>query len=382
MSNFKQNISNYLNKLNQSLFPFLEDHLEAPISEKLRKLIIVLDMIEIEKYVYDHRGNVGRPPKVRSAIARAFVAKAVYNIPDTKALIERLHNDKNLRKICGFETVYSIPGESSFSRAFKSFTDSNLPHRAHEDKIVSSFDDEIIGHISIDSTAIEAREKPVKKEKVKDDEENFPKTKKKRAAKGCAQKTRIEKQASGEMDLEEMIKDLPTECNIGRKTSSSGHPYVWIGYKCHLAIADHGIPIAAILTSASTNDSQVAIPLSIIAKQRTESFYVLMDGAYYANGIIEHVKSQNQVSIIDVAPKGEEQKAEKERENLARKTLNWKPAEATRYKSRTVVERANSRIKDEFGACTVRVKGADKVFTHLMFGILVLTADCLIRLVT
>lgn len=383
MSNLKQTISNYLNKLQQSLFPYLKDHLETPITKTLQEFIIALDMVEIEKFVYDHRGDVGRPPKNRAAVARAFVAKSWYNISDTKSLIERLKCDKNLRKICGFETVYSIPGESSFSRAFKSFTDLKLPQRAHVDLIVTSHKDEIIGHLSIDSTAIEAREKPVKKEKAEDSEEkNVPKTPKKRAAKGCAEKTRIEKQASGEMTLEEMINDLPTDCNIGRKTSSSGHPYVWIGYKYHLAIGDHGIPIAAMLTSASMNDSQAAIPLSIIAKQRVESFYTLMDGSYYANGIIEHVKSQNQVPIIDTAPKGEVQKAEKDQENLARKTLNWEPADATRYYARTSVERANSRIKDEFGARTVRVKGADKVSTHLMFGILVLTADCLIRLAT
>ena len=132
MSNLKQTISNYLGKLQQSLFPFLEEHLEAPFTKKLQKLIIILDMIEIERFVFDHRGYVGRPPKNRTAVARAFVAKAVYNIPDTKALIDRLKSDKNLRKICGFETIYSIPVESSFSRAFQAFADSQLPQRAHE----------------------------------------------------------------------------------------------------------------------------------------------------------------------------------------------------------------------------------------------------------
>ena len=173
MSNLKQTISNYLNKLQQSLFPYLEDHLETPLTKTLQEFIIALDMVEIEKFVYDHRGDVGRPPKNRAAVARAFVAKSWYNISDTKSLIERLKCDKNLRKICGFETVYSIPGESSFSRAFKSFTDLKLPQRAHVDLIVTSHKDEIIGHLSIDSTAIEAREKPVKKEKAEDSEEKM-----------------------------------------------------------------------------------------------------------------------------------------------------------------------------------------------------------------
>ena len=37
-------------------------------------------------------------------------------------------------------------------------------------------------------------------------------------------------------------------------------------------------------------------------------------------------------------------------------------------------------LKDEFGARFVRVRGAAKVMTHLMFGVLALTVDQLLRL--
>ena len=47
-----------------------------------------------------------------------------------------------------------------------------------------------------------------------------------------------------------------------------------------------------------------------------------------------------------------------------------------------MVERVNGRLKDEFGGRCVRVRGAAKVMAHLMFGVLVLTADQLLRLVT
>lgn len=383
MSNLKQTISSYLDKLQQSLFPFLDDHLEAPISKKLQKLIIILDMIEIQKFVPDHRWFRGRPPKSRTAVARAFVAKAVYNIPDTKALIDRLKSDKNLRKICGFETIYSIPAESSFSRAFQAFADSQLPQKAHEALIISVYGDEIVGHVSKDSTAIEAREKPVRKVKNDEEEEDeTPKTPKKRAPKGCAKKTRLERQASGEMTLDEMIKELPAYCNIGRKNSSSGHMYAWIGYKLHLSTDDNGITLAAMISSASMNDTQAAIPLAILTAKRVTSLYDLMDSGYYADAIFEHSKSLGHVPIIDFAAKGEAQKIEKEQEKLARKTLKWKPAEAVRYHVRTSVERANARLKDEFGALTVRVKGAVKVFAHLMYGVIAQTADQLIKLAT
>jgi hypothetical protein len=42
-------------------------------------------------------------------------------------------------------------------------------------------------------------------------------------------------------------------------------------------------------------------------------------------------------------------------------------------------ERVNARLKDEFGGRTLRVRGA-KIMAHLMFGILALTVDQLLRL--
>jgi len=48
-------------------------------------------------------------------------------------------------------------------------------------------------------------------------------------------------------------------------------------------------------------------------------------------------------------------------------------AQQERYRERTMVERVNARIKDEFGGRNIRVRGAAKVMSHLMFGILALT---------
>ena len=45
-------------------------------------------------------------------------------------------------------------------------------------------------------------------------------------------------------------------------------------------------------------------------------------------------------------------------------------------------ERVNSSLKDSYGGRSVRVRGQDKVFCHLMFGILALTVEQLMRLVT
>jgi hypothetical protein len=45
-------------------------------------------------------------------------------------------------------------------------------------------------------------------------------------------------------------------------------------------------------------------------------------------------------------------------------------------------ERVNARLKDEFGASQIRVRGAAKVMAHLMFGVLALTVDQWLRMAT
>ena len=64
------------------------------------------------------------------------------------------------------------------------------------------------------------------------------------------------------------------------------------------------------------------------------------------------------------------------------KNLGFQLAEQVRYNERTAGERVNGRLKDEFGGRHVRVRGAAKVMCHCMFGVLALTVDQLVRLVT
>jgi transposase len=96
--------------------------------------------------------------------------------------------------------------------------------------------------------------------------------------------------------------------------------------------------------------------------------------------IMEHSRSIGHVPIFERQSKKAGEKEEKRLEKLAWKTLNWKPAEWVRYESRTVVERVFSRLKDEFGASLIRVRSAIKVTAHLMFGVLALAADQLLKI--
>jgi hypothetical protein len=183
--------------------------------------------------------------------------------------------------------------------------------------------------------------------------------------------------------LEEMLKDLPIGCNCGSKKNSQGFTKTWIGYKLHIDTADSGIPVSAILTSASLHDSQVAIPLATMTVKRIQNFYDCMDSAYDQPEIAGYSRKLGHVPLIDVNPRRNgELKNNIESEEKARTTLNWEPAEAVRYNSRSGAERTNARLKDEFGGRTVRVKGHAKVYCHLMFGILTLAADQLMRLMS
>ena len=161
----RETLSQYWNCIQGTLFPFLREEL-SPLSDLNYTLITCLEMARIEEFLKSFHGIVGRPLADRTAIARAFLAKAVYNIPTTVQLIDRLRYDPVLRRICGWERKKQIPSESTFSRAFNEFANTDLPSRAHEAVILVEQKNRIIGHISRDSTAIEAREKTPRKPKI------------------------------------------------------------------------------------------------------------------------------------------------------------------------------------------------------------------------
>lgn len=366
----RQSLSQYWNTIQGTLFPSLKEEL-PPLLEKHYQVIACLELVRIEEFIPSFLGDVGRPSADRCALARAFIAKAVCHLPTTVQIIDRLRCDPALRRICGWERKSQIPSEATFSRAFKEFADRSLPERAHEALIICSHEKRLVGHISGDSTAIEAREKSVQKPKDLTVQSPIKKKrgrKKKGEEKPSPHPTRLERQL--EMSFEDMLSDLPTACDRGVKRNSKGYQEKWKGYKLHIDTADGDIPIAALLTSASVHDSQVAIPLSLITQKRVTYLYALKDAAYDSILIRNHLESLGHVPLIDYNHRGpNDQRA-------------FAPHEAQRYKERSAAERVNSQLKDHFGGRFVRVRGPKKVMTHLMFGVLALTAQQLLRLIT
>lgn len=378
MNQAREKLSHTWRHIQSFLFPMIWDEL-GELTAKQKLLISVLETIKLEEYL-PYIGRVpGRPLEDRTAIARAFVTKMVYNMATTRILLDRLESDPTVRRLCGWERREDVPSESTFSRAYAEFAESRLPERVHQTIIEQHLGEQIVGHISRDSTAITAREKPEKKAAPV---ETKPK-KRGRPIKGEERPkvlTRLQRQAA-EQPLSEMLNELPKACNVGTKRNSKGHTTSWIGYKLHIDTADGGIPVSCLLTSASLHDSQVAIPLAEITNQRVTNLYDMMDSAYDAPHIKAHSRALGHVPMIDPNPRSKIKKAELEAEAKRRRAANYTLAEDRRYNERSTVERVNGRIKDDFGARMVRVQGHAKVMAHLMFGIVVLTVEQLMRVI-
>lgn len=154
----RERLLHYGDLLQGTLFGVLEAE-TGPLSEKGRLLTAVLEMVSLSRQLPCARGWLGRPAKDRQALAAAFVAKSVYGLGTTRQLLQRLHTDRQLRCLCGWTTARQIPHESTFSRGFLEFAQTELPQRLHAALIVQTQAGRLVGHIARDSTAIEARER-------------------------------------------------------------------------------------------------------------------------------------------------------------------------------------------------------------------------------
>ena len=127
--------------------------------------------------------------------------------------------------------------------------------------------------------------------------------------------------------------------------------------------------MSLVLTSASLHDSQAAIPVMEMSSGKVDYLYDGMDTAYDAKPIYEVSRELGHVPIID-------------KNSCGKEIIPMAPHEAIRYNEGTAAERFNSRLKDEFGGRNIMARGPQKVKMHLMFGVLALCADQLLKLAT
>ena len=355
------------NSIQSWLFPILEDEIGA-LDEKHRQFVAVCELCAPQDHMATYRwiGN-GCPPSDRLALCKAFIAKAVWDFATTRDLIDALRHRPALRRLCGWETLGGVPSEATFSRAFDAFACDGRPQQIHEALLKTHYADKLAGHLSRDATAIHAREKATVKPK------QTPKPKRKKRgrrrhnepAPTPPEPTRLQRQL--QRDLPANLADLPSACDWGCKKNSQSKTECWRGYKAHLDVIDGDIPVSFILTSASLHDSQVAIPLAQMSTERITSLYDLADAAYDAKEIREMSARLGHVAIIDRNPRRGEK-------------IEFSPTEALRYNERSAVERVNSHLHEEHGGRHVRVRGPTKVAAHLAFGLVVIAAEQMLKL--
>jgi hypothetical protein len=354
--------------IQRTLFPMVEEEI-GELTTKQKLFVAIIEMIKPSRFITPELSwsGLGRPMKEREYVLRSFILKAIYNFPTTKALIENLKTNPVLRRLCGWEYGTQVPSEATFSRIFKVLAETQLPNEIHQAMIKEHHKTKLVGHNSSDSTAINGREKSCRKNTPK------VKVKKKRGRKSKAELAAINEleqneiktrrlELQGSRPLNDNLADLPVGCDWSAKRNSQGKQESWKGYKLHVSTVDGGIPVAAILTSASVHDSQVAIPLMQMSEERLGFYcYDLMDSAYDAKEIHEFSRNMGRVPIIDPNKRrGDE--------------VPLEPAKKKRYNERSAAERTNSDLKDNHGGYNIRVKGNNKVFCHLMFGVIVITA--------
>jgi hypothetical protein len=180
-----------------------------------------------------------------------------------------------------------------------------------------------------------------------------------------------------------MFAALPRQCSLGVKTNSNGHQNYWRGYKLHLDVADGQIPISALLTSASVHDVNAAIPLMTMTAERLDYCYDVMDSAYDAQAVLDHISAAGRVPVVMPHPRrGTKKPSALPKVFPPTPTPELCPAKQERFRERTSGELVNARLKDEFGGRHLRVHGPAKAIIHLLCGVIALTVDQWLRFAT
>jgi IS5 family transposase len=371
-------LAKYWQHVQSSLFPYL-DTMGLDLTPELRQLVAILDLLRIEELLPVRQAHqVGAPPKDQAPMVRAMVAKHYLQIVTTSALRSRLLTDASLRRICGWSMAGAVPSASTFSRVFARWADLEVADLVHSQRVTELFAETLVWHQALDATDITAREqahpnpepqygRTASGKRRKHPLSGRPKGRPKHGAPVEPPLTRIERQLTQVPEI--ALLDIPMACDTGCKPDTHGHLHSWTGYKFHVITNEDGIPLGALTTAASVNDSQVAIPLLQLTARRVTALYDLLDKGYDATAIRTCSTALGHVPIIPEVARPNEPEPQLE------------PDRAQQYKGRTVAERFKARLKDEMGGRGVRVRGVRKVHATLMFGLLVIFADALLKLV-
>ncbi len=325
-----------------------------------RRLLTAEDLAKL-----DAVNELGRTGYKLMSIFALLSLKLLYSQVTMKQTLELVRGNDNLRQIIG---VVKVPSEATVSRlsgptqAIANVEVMQARVRALYSKIIGG----MVGHLSVDSTTNEAREKPIKGKRAVASERRPKKRGRKKkgspeeaeylAAKALEEEMRARYLAESP---EESISRLEKRCSLTAKTNSKGKRQWFVGYKTHIACDDFGVPLAFVVTGACVHDSRVAVPLMKLVRMNFVFLYALMDKGYVSLDIEEYVRMVGAKAIID-------------RPAYNGVSVPMDPATAQRYKARTTVERTNSELKDGFLPVKLYRRGANARY-DISLGVLLTT---------
>lgn len=289
--------------------------------------------------------SVGRKGYTGFQILGCVLLKSHLRLATARGVLDALRDGPNWRLILGLGD--DVPSEGCYSRRV-----AELEHKIdmsvlHGRLASAFFDGRLVCNLSVDSTPVDACEKPAKKPKKE-------KRKRGRKARGSAEEAEYRERARAEQELKELrdhgderkyLGTLEKRCTVTGKRNSKGNMDWRIGYKAHLAVDDNGIPVAYAVTGACVSDMKPAIPLLRMADRRCAYLYALMDAGYWSEEIAGCARGLGKVPVIDARADRNGDKPEMD------------PAKRLRYQARTTVERANSELKQCFLPDRLRSRG-------------------------
>jgi hypothetical protein len=303
----------------------------------LRILRGLLTVEEQRQLSFNNR--LGRSGYSLMSIFSIMILKLMYQLLTIRQTLQLLQENGNLRMIVEID---SVPSEASMSRLSRQVQKIVDPQEIHE-RLINLYQQEtgrIIGHLSIDSTIVEAREKPIKATQQR----KRPK-KRGRKRKGSIEEAeyralkakKAQQLAQYLVESPEVsISELEKRCSLTAKQNSQGRRQWFIGYKAHMACDDFGVPVAYTVTGACVHDTKAAIPLMKLTQKNFDFLYALMDKGYVSTDIEAYVQMIGRRAIIA------------QRSYRGRPPPQMDPPTALRYEVRTTVERTNGELKDGY----------------------------------
>ena len=284
--------------------------------------------------------HLGRTGYSLMSILSIMILKLMHEQKTMRQALQLLQENGNLQMIVEVDTV---PSEATMSRLSRQVAGIVKPEKLYE-RLIELYQRKtgrIIGHLSIDSTVIEAREKPIKGKRAAKKELQKRGPKKKGSAEEAeyrARKATEERQLAQYLaeEPETSLSALEKRCSLTAKKNAQGMNQWFIGYKAHMACDDFGVPVAFTITGACVHDSKVAIPLMKLTQRNFDFLYALMDKGYVSSDIEAYAEMIDRRAIIS------------QRSYKGVPPPEMDPPSALRYKKRTTIERTNGELKEGY----------------------------------